>query len=187
MLALTDVPIFRSLRPSKRKMRLSFVSNATNIDLDDLDERILVLMRSDPNVSLTRIARALGIPATTVTYRVKALKERGAIVGARLFIDMFRLGYFFAVHRLVLAGDGPSCVEEIERCIQSIPGVYFTSRCLGRWDITFGTVTSDMNELTNCTTSMAALVGSQILNIETTHIKRFYKLNGAKYKPPRAP
>jgi DNA-binding Lrp family transcriptional regulator len=186
ILALTDVPIFRSVRPSRRKTRLSFVSSAIQIELDPLDERILSLMRSDPNVSLTRIARSLAIPATTVAYRVKALKERGAIVGARLFIDMFRLGYFFAVHRVVLTGENASDVEEIESRIQSIPGVYFTSRCLGRWDISFGSVTRDMNELTNCTTSIAALVGSQILNMETTHIKRFYKLNGARYKVPQS-
>jgi DNA-binding Lrp family transcriptional regulator len=183
MLALTDMPIFRSARPSKRRMQLSFVSGATSIELDSLDERILSLMRADPNVSLTQIARALGIPATTATYRVKALKERGAIVGARLFIDMFRLGYFFAIHRLVLAGNGPSHVEEIERRIQAIPGVYFTSPCLGPWDISFGTVTRDMNELTNCTTAIAAVVGTHILSIETEHIKRFHKLNGSMYKP----
>lgn len=182
VLSLTDIPMFRSARQSKRRPQLSFAANCTNISLDVLDERILALMRSEPEVSLNSLARKLGIPATTVTYRIRGLKESGAILGARFFIDVFRLGYSFAIHRVSLTGEGLDQLKVVEQSIQSIPGVYFTMTTLSRWDITFGTVTHDMQELSKCTAAIASQIGSKMSKLETVPVKRFYKLNGAHYK-----
>ncbi len=182
ILSLTDIPIFRSARPSKRRTQLAFEQRSELGTLDTLDERILSLMRSDPDVSLTNLSRSLGIPATTATYRIKNLKESGAIVGARFFIDMFRLGHLFAIHRVVVSGDTTSALNALEERLQSIPGVYYTLRCLGSWDLMFGTITQDMQELTQCTSVVAATIGRDILRMETVHVKRFYKLNGTTYK-----
>lgn len=181
-LSLTDVPIFRSSRQSRRRARLSFASNSNATSLDDIDERILSQMRATPSVSLAKLARALGMPATTVVYRVNVLKERGAIVGARYFVDMFRLGYSYVVHRISLAGNGLRYTDEVQERLQAIPGVYFTMRCLGRWDVVVGTVTQDMSALTACTTAIAATLGSHIVRVDTAHLIRFHKLNGSLYK-----
>lgn len=180
-LSLTDVPIFRSSRQSRRRAYLSFVSSESALELDSLDERILTQMRSSPDASLSRIARTLGIPATTAAYRVNTLKERGAIIGARYFVDMFRLGYSFAAHRIVLASQAPAHIEGMQSRLQALPGVYFTMRCLGRWDLVVGTVTQDSSALTKCTASIASLLGSHALRIDTTPIISFHKLNGSAY------
>jgi hypothetical protein len=95
---------------------------------------------------------------------------------------MFRLGYHFAIHRVALSGDGAAHAEAIEKRIQSVSGVYFTARTLGRWDITFGTITDGMRELSQCTAAIASLIGSRVSRIETVHAKRFHKLNGASYR-----
>jgi len=47
--------------------------------LDELDKKIVSVLREDASVSLTKVARKLGVPEPTVYFRVNRLKKTGII------------------------------------------------------------------------------------------------------------
>ena len=47
--------------------------------MDELDNKIISLLKQDASVSLTKIARQLGVPEPTVYFRVNRLKKNGTI------------------------------------------------------------------------------------------------------------
>lgn len=49
--------------------------------IDDLDRRIIGLLRVNARLPLARLAQALGIARSTAQLRLKALEESGAITG----------------------------------------------------------------------------------------------------------
>jgi DNA-binding Lrp family transcriptional regulator len=47
--------------------------------LDDLDQKIIAMLREDASRSLTKIAKQLGVPEPTLYFRVNRLKRNGTI------------------------------------------------------------------------------------------------------------
>lgn len=60
--------------------------------VDELDLRILGELSEHPDASVKQIAEALGIPASTCAFRLRALRSRGVIAGVRLVVDPAALG-----------------------------------------------------------------------------------------------
>lgn len=46
---------------------------------DDKDERIVLLMKKDSNIKVNEISREAGLGMTTITKRIRRLKEEGII------------------------------------------------------------------------------------------------------------
>lgn len=46
---------------------------------DDKDERIVLLMKKDSNIKVNEIRREAGLGMTTITKRIRRLKEEGII------------------------------------------------------------------------------------------------------------
>lgn len=47
--------------------------------IDDIDEKILVLMRENSDINLSEISRQIGLGTTTITKRIRGLKEKGIV------------------------------------------------------------------------------------------------------------
>ena len=52
--------------------------------MDDIDRRLIALLRVNARLPLTRLAKALGVARSTAQLRLKALEESGAITGFTL-------------------------------------------------------------------------------------------------------
>ncbi len=61
-------------------------------DLDEIDRRLVALLRRDGRMSNAALAEAVGIAASTCLARVRGLRERGIITGFTAHIDRRRLG-----------------------------------------------------------------------------------------------
>ena len=77
---------------------LEMVANTKAVQIDDVDHRILQVLGSRQKSSTRDLARALGLPQSTVAYRVRQLTSSGVIAGAPylpspswLGVDVFRL------------------------------------------------------------------------------------------------
>jgi len=62
------------------------------IRLDDTDEKILEILRYNAKKSLKELSDELGIPISTVRYRIKRLEDAQIIRGYVAIIDRVNLG-----------------------------------------------------------------------------------------------
>ena len=47
--------------------------------IDDIDEKILILMRENSDINLSEISRQIGLGTTAITKRIRGLKEKGIV------------------------------------------------------------------------------------------------------------
>jgi DNA-binding Lrp family transcriptional regulator len=61
--------------------------------IDDLDHRLIALLREEPRLGLMEASRRLGVARGTVQARLAKLEERGVVRGYGPDVDPARLGY----------------------------------------------------------------------------------------------
>ncbi|GAA4729961.1 Lrp/AsnC family transcriptional regulator [Pedococcus ginsenosidimutans] len=60
--------------------------------MEDLDRRIVALLRSDGRMSYTDLGKAMGLSTSAVHQRVRRLEERGVLKGYTAVVDHTALG-----------------------------------------------------------------------------------------------
>lgn len=91
-------------------------------DIDDLDHRILSLLRVDGRRTFSEMAGEIGLSVAAVKRRVDRLKEIGVITGFSVEIDYAKLGWGIeAFTELRYAGTTP--VSEIVRTATEVAEV----------------------------------------------------------------
>ena len=95
-----------------------------NYVIDRLDSLILYALGENPSFSLNELQRKSGILSTsTISRRVKKLRQNGFIKGERLVLDYEKLGYGFITVTFVKARYGPGYVDRVAEKIKKIQGV----------------------------------------------------------------
>lgn len=100
-------------------------------DLDELDTAILRELMQDARRTNRDVAAAVGVAPTTSLDRTRSLRERGIITGARLEVDLAKLGR--AVQALVAVRVRPPTRRNIEgfrewaAALPEVLGVFVTS------------------------------------------------------------
>ncbi len=64
-----------------------------NIEIDDLDKRILELPQLDARVSFAELSRKLDVAEATVRFRVKRLMDNGVITRFAALLDPVKVGF----------------------------------------------------------------------------------------------
>jgi DNA-binding Lrp family transcriptional regulator len=117
-------------------------------DMDDLDRRILTAWATDARRSLRDIAAEVGVSATTVHDRARALQRRGVVRGAFLDIDLNALDR--GVQALIAVRIRPPSranIEAFRDWVAALPetvGVFVTS---GRADFIVHVAVASNDEL----------------------------------------
>jgi DNA-binding Lrp family transcriptional regulator len=118
------------------------------VDMDDLDRRILTAWATDARRSLRDIAAEVGVSATTVHDRARALQRRGVVRGAFLDIDLNALDR--GVQALIAVRIRPPSranIEAFRDWVAALPetvGVFVTS---GRADFIVHVAVASNDEL----------------------------------------
>jgi Lrp/AsnC family leucine-responsive transcriptional regulator len=61
------------------------------VDVEDLDRRIVDLLRADGRMSYTDLGKAMGLSTSAVHQRVRRLEERGVVKGYAALVDFTAL------------------------------------------------------------------------------------------------
>lgn len=92
--------------------------------LDAVDRRILAALLQDVDLTNKALAGRLGLAESTCAYRVRALREAGVIVGARLRVDYARLGCpLQAIIKVRLGSHDQVNVNQLYDDLVAVPGV----------------------------------------------------------------
>ena len=88
--------------------------------LDEHNLQLLELLRGDPRMSVSEMARRVGMSAPAVRERIQRLEECGVISGYRVDIDPRALGYAIAAFVRIkpMPGQLPNIVELAQRLPQ---------------------------------------------------------------------
>ena len=101
--------------------------------MDDLDHRLLALMRSDARRSIASLAAELDASRATVRARLDKLVRSGVIGGFTIVVrDPSERNHVRAVTLIAVEGKG---VEKVMRRMHGFPEVRRLHSTNGRWDI----------------------------------------------------
>jgi DNA-binding Lrp family transcriptional regulator len=73
--------------------------------LDELDQKIIHILKEDARIAYTKIAEKLQIPDTTVHFRIKKLKEKNIIKAFTVLLNPESFGYVFGALIKIKIGD----------------------------------------------------------------------------------
>lgn len=94
------------------------------VGLDDIDQRILALLRDDARLANSDLARAVGLSPSSTLARVKSLRERGVIARFTTELNPRALGY--TLQALVSVRIRPGArhlMEQISTELRELPEV----------------------------------------------------------------
>ncbi len=97
--------------------------------LDEVNLRLLSELHDNPRLSMSELARRVGMSAPAVTERVQRLEAAGVIVGYRMEVDPAALG--MPVTAWVRIRPGPGQLPKIARAAQATPQVAECHRITG--------------------------------------------------------
>ncbi len=99
--------------------------------LDDIDRRILQLLREDARIANAAIARDVGLAASAVFQRIRKLEANGVIRGYHAHLDPPAVGQGLLAFVAVQTGEGARARETSEM-LARIPEVLEVHRVVGQ-------------------------------------------------------
>ncbi|WP_298671614.1 Lrp/AsnC family transcriptional regulator [uncultured Sphingomonas sp.] len=100
------------------------VKIAKNDEIDTFDLRIIEALREDGRMSVTELARRVGLSKTPCQVRLRRLLDDGYIRGFRAMIDPAKLGLdHIAFAEVKLSDTREAALEEFRRAVLKIPEV----------------------------------------------------------------
>ncbi|HEV2597123.1 Lrp/AsnC family transcriptional regulator [Sphingopyxis sp.] len=105
----------------------------SNVNLDEIDERLLTLLRDDARQTIAQLAKELGLSRGTVYSRLARLEEEKVVAGYTV-----RLGHAFAASRVrahMMIKTLPRFHREVEQALAALSLVQAIHAISGEYDI----------------------------------------------------
>jgi len=113
--------------------------------IDELDARLLELLRAEPRLGLMEASRRLGVARGTVQARLAKLEERGVVRGFGPDVDPARLGYPLLAFVFLQIAQGR--LTEAVEVLESTPEVLEATATSGPSDLLCRIVARDTEHL----------------------------------------
>ena len=97
--------------------------------LDDINRRLLAQLQHDPRLTMSALARLVGMSSPAVTERVQRMERAGVIRGYRLDVDPAALG--LPVTAWVRVRPGPAQLAKVADLAAGLPNVSECHRITG--------------------------------------------------------
>jgi len=116
------------------------------IDIDDLDRRILSTLMRNAKKPYTEIAKELYVSGGTIHVRMRKLEEAGIVKGYNLVVDHTKLGYDISAF-LGIYLDKSSLYDQVAKELENIPEVVAAHYTTGLYSIFAKIVCRDTDHL----------------------------------------
>lgn len=118
-----------------------------NADLDRFDRAILREVASDGRISVTDLAKRIGLSKSPTQTRLRRLEEDGAILGYRAMLDPIRLGLdHIAFVEVKLVQTRESALSAFNAAIAEIPEIEQAHLIAGNFDYLLKVRTASMSK-----------------------------------------
>lgn len=113
--------------------------------LDATDRKILHALVANARISVTELARKVGLSKTPVAARIKAMEEIGLITGYRATLSPLRLGLSHVTYvELRLSDTRQKALEQFNAAVRAIPEVEECYMIAGGFDYLIKVRSRDM-------------------------------------------
>lgn len=113
--------------------------------MDDTDRRILRILQDDSSLSVSDVARRVGLSASPCWKRIKKLQKEGIIRRQTAILDAERLGFGLTVFVSIVTGEHSSTwLNDFAEQITAMPEVLEFHRMAGDVDYMLKIVVPDM-------------------------------------------
>lgn len=117
-----------------------------NDDLDQYDRSILNVLASEGRLSVTELARRIGLSKTPTQARLRRLEHSGVIKGYRAILDPIRLQLdHVAFVEVKMEGTRERILAAFNDAVAKIPEIEQVHLIAGNFDYLLKVRTSDMN------------------------------------------
>ncbi len=97
---------------------------ASQVDMDQFDRRILAVLAEDGRITVTDLARQVGLSKTPCQVRLRRLRETGVITGFRAVLDPGKIGLdHIAFTEVKLSDTREQALNEFNAGARRIPEV----------------------------------------------------------------
>src|SRR5467141_3913557 len=130
----------------------------SDLELDDIDLRILGLLQEDCRTSLVRIGEQVGLSAPAVLERIKKLEAAGVVLGYRALLDARRLGLDITAFIGVLITH-PDRIADFERKVAALDDVLECHHVTGGYTLLIKAKTANTSSLERLISEIRSLPG----------------------------
>src|SRR5215217_6063331 len=117
-----------------------------NLEIDNVDFKILSLLMEDANMPYTEIGKKIYVSGGTVHVRMKKMEQMGIVKGSQLNIDHSKLGWDISAF-LGIYLDKSSLYEQVATELEGIPEVVNIHYTTGIYSIFLKIVCRDTGHL----------------------------------------
>jgi len=139
------------------------------VELDEIDYKILEILRRDARTPFTEVGRDLGISDATVHVRVKKMIDAGIIKRYTIVVDEEALGR--KIHGFVLINVNPGSLEEVANQLVKNEGLSGVYEIHGPNDLIVKVEAGDLDEMRNL-----MLKVREIPNMATSELITVFKV-----------
>jgi len=148
---------------------ISYCIGVFGVELDEIDYKILGILRRDARAPFTEISRDLGISDVTVHVRVKKMRKEGVIKGYTIDVDKYALGK--NVCGFALLNVKPGSLEEVAKQLVENEKVSAVYEIHGQNDLIVKIEAYDLREMRNIMLGIR-----ETPNLATTELITVYKV-----------
>ena len=105
----------------------------TSSDLDDVDRRIVALLRDDGRMSVNEVANQAHVSRATAYARLDRLRASGVITGFEATVDAAKVG--LPITALILINLEQKNWPSVHEALGAIPGVQWSAFTSGSFDM----------------------------------------------------
>src|SRR5881628_901949 len=146
----------------------------SDLELDDIDLRILGLLQEDCRTSLVRLGEQVGLSAPAVLERIKKLEAAQVITGYPALLDARRLGLDITAFIGVIISH-PSMIADFERKVRAVDDVLECHHVTGGYTILLKVKTGNTSSLERLISRIRCLDGvarTETMVVLSTHTER---------------
>ena len=119
----------------------------SQIDLDRFDRMILSVLARDGRISITDLAREIGLSKTPTQSRLRRLEDSGVILGYRAMVDPIRLGLdHVAFVEVRLTDTREKALSAFNAAVAQVPEIEQAHMIAGNFDYLLKVRTRDMTD-----------------------------------------
>ena len=164
---------------SKGKLKPSQVTigwSTERYSCDEEDVKIMSALRSSQHNNDAEIAHSLGIPHSTLVYRIKKLRSKNVIAADLVYIDPVALGLLEVQILITLRSLNAEQIKKFRDYVQKYPIVVAVIRGIGFWDFKLVVQVQSYTELFDLQDNLRVLFPDLIKSLNLVPRRKLYQI-----------
>ena len=152
------------------------------VSIDKTDHQILSRIANTDYGSFHAVARAMGIPSATLTYRIRQLEEKGVIIGYCHICDVKPAGQLPVLVLVEACCFDDAASNKFFRFCREHPSIAYAYRAIGVWPASFLACAQSHEHVLTVIHDLRSFLAGSILSTHMLDQLKFHKYSAYPFK-----